>query len=145
MKIKKELGFGITITGEYGIVSLNYHSRYASGGIGTTNVYGLIQAIEELCGKGSYCLYKGKGDKYPKAISHSDFPDWKPPITYWQQGIKTQVIEEARRVAIQVWGIIPELEIGWMENQCRSYIIDEQLDDDFRDRHPDSHSDSLWD
>ena len=47
-----------------------------------------------------------------------------PKITYWQQGIKTDVIEIVRKVMETAFGDIPETKIGWLEDQCRSYIED---------------------
>ncbi len=86
----------------------------------------LVDAIEEVCGKGSYCLYKRPtdGSKYPVAIGYHDYEKYPnlPKITYWQQGVKTGVIEQCRDVAEKVWGDIPEMEIGWLENQCKTYV-----------------------
>ena len=118
----------IRLIEQEGYLMLEYTSKYAAGGIPVSTPQELVEAIEEVCGKGSYCLYQGKGDEYPKAVDYLisrriNFPK----ITYWQQGVKTSVIEQARDVAKKVWGDIPEMEIGWLENQCKSYIEDLNL------------------
>lgn len=108
-----------------GHLGLEYTSQYASGDIYVNTPQKLVEAIEEVCGKGSYCLYEGKGSQYPKAVDYLISRDLVfPQITYWQQGVKTSVIEQARDVAKEVWGDIPEMEVGWLENQCKSYIED---------------------
>ena len=108
-------------------LALNFESKYASGSIPVSTPQELLEAIEEVCGKGSYCLYKDKGSDYPKSVGYNISQEMQgkfPTITYWQQGVKTQVIEQARDVAKLVWGDIPEMQIGWLENQCKSYIED---------------------
>jgi len=115
----------IELVNHNGYLQLEYSSRYASGGIPVRSPQELINAIEEVCGRGSFCLYKGKGESFPDAVNYSESKYITyPTITYWQQGVKTQVIEECREVAKKVFGDIPEMEIGWLENQCRSYIED---------------------
>lgn len=111
-----------------GYLMLEYTSKYATGGIPVSNPQELVSAIEDVCGKGSYCLYQAKGDKFPKAVDYFISRNINfPKITYWQQGVKTSVIEQAREVAEKVWGDIPEMEIGWLENKCKSYIEDLNL------------------
>lgn len=106
-------------------LELRYDSKYSSGAIGITTPAELVKAIEEVCGKGSYCLYEGKGQEYPKAVDYFKSKDLVyPTITYWQQGVKTQVIEQCRDIAEKIWGDIPEMRIGWLEDQCKSYIED---------------------
>lgn len=112
---------------ENGYLRLNYENKYASGSIPIENPQDLVEGIEGICGKGSYCLYKGKGEPYPKAVNYLEKKELEgkfPQITFWQQGIKTSVIEQAREVAKELWGDIPEMKTGWLENQCRSYIED---------------------
>lgn len=112
-------------------ISINYRSKYATGGShGFTkdNIPDIIKEIEDLCGKGSYCLYSrdnktayGSPEYIPYLKSrHINYPK----ITYWQQGIKTDVIEIVRKVMETAFGDIPETKIGWLEDQCRSYIED---------------------
>lgn len=125
---------GITITGigptktSEGYISLRYNSKYAGGesrGFTKDQIPQIIKEIENLCGKGSYCLYEGKGEKYPKAVDYFESRNLVfPKITYWQQGIKTDVIEQTRNAMQIAFGDIPETEIGWFENQCMSYIED---------------------
>jgi hypothetical protein len=113
-----------------GYLRLDYDSKYASGSIPVNNPNELVKAIEEVCGKGSYCYYY-KNPNHPfgytdRAVQWELEHKYKhlPSITYWQQGVKTQVIEQAREVAKQVWGGIPEMRIGWLENMCKTYVDD---------------------
>lgn len=110
---------------------LNYESRYAAGSCPINTPEDLVREIENICGKGSYCFYYKPKDfetnpaSYSdKVINHFDYEKYPnlPRLTYWQQGVKTQVIEQCREVAEEVWGDIPEMEIGWLENACRTYV-----------------------
>jgi len=105
---------------------LHYNSRYASGSIPVNNPQDLIYAIEEVCGKGSYCFFyrPTKPDGYPQVIHYNDYDKYPnlPRLTFWQDGVKTQVIEQARDVAKEVWGDIPEMKIGWLQNQMKTYV-----------------------
>jgi hypothetical protein len=117
----------IYLTYENDYLCLNYESKYASGSIPVETPQDLVRAIEEVCGKGSYCLYKGKGEEYPEVVNYLETKELEgkfPQITFWQQGVKTSVIEQAREVAREKWGNIPEMRIWWLQNQCRSYIED---------------------
>lgn len=108
-----------------GHLQFHFESHYASGSQGIANPQQLVEVIEDVCGKGSFCLYIDKTAKYPNTVSYLKTKGyWDSPITYWQQGVKTQVIEQCRDVAYEVWGDIPEMKIGWLENQCRSYFED---------------------
>lgn len=108
---------------------LNYESKYSTGSIPIKTPQDLITAIEEVCGKGSYCLYTDKTSDYPKAVGYNESKNLTyPTITYWQQGVKTAVIEQCRKVAYEIWGDIPEMKIGWLEKQCQSYIEDLNID-----------------
>ena len=119
----------IEFTVEHDYIRAHYNSRYASGSIPIQNPQDMVHVIDELCGKGSYCLYEGPKDKYPKAVDYLKSRDIVfPKITYWQQGIKTDVIEQARNAGSQLWGDIEEMEIGWLEHQCQSYIEDLPID-----------------
>lgn len=104
---------------------LYYNSKYASGSIPIPSVEHVVDAIEDICGKGSFCLYQGKGEQYPKVVDYFEARELSfPKITYWMQGIKTDLIETIRKAMIEAWGESKETEIGWLENQCRSYIED---------------------
>lgn len=110
---------------EDGVLFVEFNAKYASGTESINNPKDMPQLIDNICGKGSYCLYKGKGSNYPEAIDWHVSKDLVfPKISYWVQGVKTDLIEEVRNKAEQVWGNIPETEIGWLENQCKSYIED---------------------
>lgn len=105
---------------------LTYQSKYASGSIPINTPKELVDAIEEVCGRGSYCLYfpLTSESRFAESIAYGDYDKYPnlPRLTYWQQGVKTQVIEQCRKVAETVWGDIPEMKIGWLENQCKTYI-----------------------
>ena len=117
----------VYLTNEGTYLRLHYSSRYAAGSSPVKTPQELVEAIEDICGKGSYCLYyrsKEFPKGYPKAVDYFDrekYPNL-PTITYWQQGVKTDVIEQCREVARELWGDIPEMEIGWLENQCKTYV-----------------------
>lgn len=111
-----------------GYLRLEYQSKYATGSIPVNNPIQLVDAIEDICGKGSFCFYY-KNPQHPfgytdKTISHHEYKKYPnlPKLTYWQQGVKTQVIEQCREVAEEVWGDIPEMSIGWLENMCKTYV-----------------------
>lgn len=122
---KTQKNMQIYLKNNQGYLSLHYNSKYATGSIPVNDPQSLIKAIEEVCGRGSYCLYSGKSQTYTEIVVNGPL-DFKG-ITYWQQGVKTGVIEQARDVASQVWGNIPEMKIGWIERQCKSYIEDLQI------------------
>ena len=118
----------VTAHPEEKILFVEYTSKYSTGGTPCDDPKQLPRLIDEICGKGSYCLYKGKDSEYPKAVDYLISKDLVfPKISYWMQGVKTDLIEEVRNKAEQVWGNIPETRIGWLENQCRSYIEDLSL------------------
>lgn len=116
----------IEVIAHKGCVEIRYNCKYAGGGLYVTTPKELVNAIEELCGKGSYCIYYDKQNPYPKAINHSEYILYPnaPRITYLQQAIKTEVIEYARDEAMKFFGDIPEMEIGWLENQCKTFVED---------------------
>lgn len=106
---------------------LHFNSKYASGSHPVSNIEDLMSVINQICSEGSFCLYQGKNDLHPKPIDFSLYKKYKgkwPEITYFQQAVKTEVIEQARDVAKEVWGNIPELEGGWLENRLRAYVED---------------------
>lgn len=118
----------VKLVNQNGNLKLEYDSRYASGSIPVNSPQELVETIEDVCGKGSYCFYY-KNPKHPfgytdKVIDYLEYKNYQnlPRITYWQQGVKTQVIEQSRDVARRVWGDIPEMEIGWLENMCKTYV-----------------------
>ena len=105
---------------------LQYSSKYSTGSASVTSPEDLVREIENICGKGSYCLYYRPKEfpfGYPKALDYADAQNYNlPTITYWQQGVKTGVIEQCRDVARKIWGDIDELKVGWLENMCRTYV-----------------------
>jgi hypothetical protein len=118
----------VQLINQNGYLQLEYESKYATGSIPVDSPQQLVDAIEEICGKGSYCFYY-KNPKHPfgytdRVISYNEYKNYTslPKITYWQQGVKTQVIEQCRDVAMEVWGNIPEMSIGWLENMCKTYV-----------------------
>lgn len=128
-KLKLKINnMNIQLVNQEGYLRLEYDSKYATGSIPVDSPQKLIDAIENICGKGSYCFYH-KNPEHPfgytdKVITYQEYEDFPnlPRITYWQQGVKTQVIEQCREVAEKVWGDIPEMEIGWLENMCNTYV-----------------------
>lgn len=106
-----------------GLIEIRYSCKYAGGSTSAKTPKELVECIEDLFGKGSYCLYH-RGDKYPKAINFSEYANHSnlPRITYLQQAIKTEVIEYVRDKVEKFFGDIPEMEIGWLENQCKTYV-----------------------
>lgn len=102
----------------HGTLQMVYLSQYASGSIPINNPQELVEVIEEICGKGSYTIYNRDGTVDHHNQNHPELPR----ITYWQQSVKTSVIEQSREVAKAVWGDILEMKIGWLEEQCRTYI-----------------------
>lgn len=117
----------IYLKNDDGYLRLHYASKYASGSYPIQSIDDLIKSIEDTCGKGSYSFYHKPSDYpkgYPKAIKYEDYKLYPnlPRITYWQQGIKTNLIETARNVAREVWGNIPELEIGYLEHVLQTYV-----------------------
>lgn len=116
----------IYVTKEINHIRLHYISRYAAGSIPAENPTQLIAAIEEVCGAGSYCVYrKGIDNKAEVVFDPNGKYNHLTKITYFQQGVKSEVIERARDVAKELWGDIPEMKIGWMEDQCKTYIEEE--------------------
>ncbi len=109
-----------------GSLRFYYQSRYATGSMPVNTPQELVDRIEEVCGKGSYCFYRrpADGSKYPAVIDYHEYINYTdlPRLTYWQQGVKTGVIEQCREVAKEVWGRIPEMGIGWLEDQCTTFV-----------------------
>lgn len=116
----------IELKNNNGCLYLEYRSKYATGSIPVNTPQDLIEAIEDVCGKGSFCLYHKPKEfplGFPKGVNWEDKKKYNlPQITFWQQGVKTQVIEQTRDVAQKVWGDIPELKIGWLENMMKTYV-----------------------
>jgi len=112
-------------SGKDAYLRLHYSSKYAGGSIPMTSVKEVISTIEDVCGKGSYVLYRNKARKYASAVNYYESSKLSfPKITYWMQGVKTNLIEVARDAMIEAWGESKETEIGWLEKECRSYIED---------------------
>jgi len=115
----------VTVEGDH--LRIHYESKYATGSCPINSLNDLIREIEHICGVGSYCFYY-KPEEYPfgyaKAIEYNEYKAYPnlPRLTYWQQGVKTDVLEEAREAAIKVWGRLPELEIGWLENKLKTFV-----------------------
>jgi hypothetical protein len=117
----------VYLTNDKGYLRLHYQSKYALGSYPINTPEELVRGIEEICGKGSYCFYH-RPSEFPmghaQAIDFSDYSNYPhlPRLSYWQQGVKTSVIEQCRQIAKEVWGDIPEMRIGWLENQCKTYV-----------------------
>ena len=84
-----------------GNLRFNYSSEHATGSMYVHTPDDLVKAIEEVCGKGIYCLYR-KGLNSQRTVVPFGDENYKiyPTITYWQQGVKTGVIEQSRKVAM---------------------------------------------
>lgn len=117
----------IAVTVEFQIwnslVYLHYNCGATNGSLAAKNVDELLDNIEDIFGKGSYSLYSKKGYRNPEAVPYTQQKElgFVPPVTFFQNAVKTQIIERAYETARNVW---PNVDISYMIDRCKSYVED---------------------
>lgn len=87
-------------------ICITASSTYFKTSTFVSNAEDMKKEIEEICGKGSYLLYK----KYKQPNGSWDYcRDKKGSLTYIQDGFKRKVLEDAKQAMITAgWGKLPD-------------------------------------